>query len=185
MSKGIVDRQDAICGWATCQANASNDTPLCTKHLLEAWRTVEEARATVRHLDAELPPAEPAQIRPDTLDMSAGRVKESAVYYFRAQDGLIKIGRSVDVRRRLKALLVDSAALLAIEPGDHRKEKLRHRQFAHLRIGMSEFFTPAGDLLEHIDGIVRTFGGTAALMDAQELFNLRTVAAFHESQGNS
>jgi hypothetical protein len=65
------------------------------------------------------------------------------VYY--ATDGCnIKIGRTVSPRRRGGEL---RATMLLTIPGSELEERRQHRMWARYRIGKSEWFHPADDLL--------------------------------------
>src|SRR5215472_11874322 len=68
----------------------------------------------------------------------------AAVCYF-ATDGLnIKIGHSVNARRRGGEL---RATMLLTIPGGELEERRQHAKWRHLRIGSSEWFRPGGRLL--------------------------------------
>lgn len=72
----------------------------------------------------------------------------SIVYYIR-RGAAIKIGTTVEPRKRFASLMPDE--ILAVEPGGVDHEFARHMQFAHLRIGSaSEYFHPEAELMEHI-----------------------------------
>jgi hypothetical protein len=67
--------------------------------------------------------------------------------------GPIKIGYSENVLRRHKQLEAHYGvplAILASRPGDQEDERELHERFKHLRLGLTEQFQPAGDLLEFI-----------------------------------
>lgn len=67
--------------------------------------------------------------------------------------GPIKIGCSDDVPRRLKQLEAhygQPLALLAEMTGNFDDERAVHARFAHLRLGRTEQFRPAADLLAFI-----------------------------------
>ena len=78
----------------------------------------------------------------------------SVVYYIEFGDR-IKIGTSRNLPGRLKDLTYDR--LLAIEPGNHAVEHMRHLEFAAHRVN-GEWFTDNGDLRTHIDRLVTTYG---------------------------
>lgn len=80
--------------------------------------------------------------------------RASIVYYTRRGD-LIKIGTTVNPADRFGALLPDE--ILAWEPGGNREEKLRHRQFRHLRCN-GEYFRQAPDILRHCKAIRKIHG---------------------------
>lgn len=80
--------------------------------------------------------------------------RQSVVYYVRIRD-TIKIGTTVNTASRIPRLGADE--VLALEPGGEDLERLRHRQFAHLRI-RGERFRAEPDLLSHIEMLVKHFG---------------------------
>jgi hypothetical protein len=104
--------------------------------LLCVWRAEDE-----RH------EAEKAALRQD---------REGFVYYLRVGERL-KIGYSVDVKRRMRAYPPGSD-LLAVEPGDRALETQRHRQFAGSRTDGREWFRPTPDILDLVGEIVGTYG---------------------------
>lgn len=69
----------------------------------------------------------------------------SIVYYIR-RGQVIKIGTTRAPGMRFAALMPDE--ILAFEPGTAKEEKMRHRQFHHLRC-QGEHFKPEPELTEH------------------------------------
>jgi hypothetical protein len=69
------------------------------------------------------------------------------VYYLRLDDRL-KIGTTANPRRRFAALGHDE--VVAFERGDRVLEQRRHREFAELRLGSSEWFAFADPLRTHV-----------------------------------
>lgn len=82
--------------------------------------------------------------------------REGFVYYLRVGER-IKVGYSVDVKRRMRAYPPGSQ-LLAVEPGDRELETQRHRQFAGSRTDGREWFRPTPDILALAEEIVDTYG---------------------------
>lgn len=87
------------------------------------------------------------------------------VYYIGDPDSqLVKIGTSSNLRVRLSDLRVrrPRALLLACEPGSHRVETKRHRQFATLAeplpSGEREWFRKAPILMEHVGQMRHAYG---------------------------
>lgn len=78
------------------------------------------------------------------------------VYYVQVGDRL-KIGYSVDVRRRMRAYPPGSA-LLAVEPGSPELELQRHRQFAGCLLDGREWFRPDGVIHKQIAAVVEQHG---------------------------
>lgn len=76
-----------------------------------------------------------------------------AVYFAQLPTGAIKIGHSDDVPTRLKQLEAHYGVplvLLHTEPGSRPEEEGWHERFDHLRLGRSEQFMPAADLMAAI-----------------------------------
>lgn len=102
--------------------------------------------ADAKRIDKQIE-AEKAALRQD---------RDGFVYYIRIGER-IKVGYSVDVRRRMRAYPPESA-LLAIEPGDRDLETERHRQFSASRTHGREWYTLTPDLQEHIDSVIAEHG---------------------------
>lgn len=121
--------------------------------------SVHETTAAIRARDAE-------------------EAKHGYVYYAQADNGLIKIGTSVDPLRRLLGLRSQSSesglTLLAVSAGGMEEEKRLHAVFATERCH-GEWFEPSGDLLKHI-AVVK-----AANKDTEE----RMRAAHNSQRGAS
>jgi hypothetical protein len=76
------------------------------------------------------------------------------VYFVQPIDGgPVKVGYSDDVAARVRQLEFRYGrpfVLLGTLPGGREEEKSIHDQFSHLRIGRTEQFRPASDLMEFI-----------------------------------
>jgi hypothetical protein len=76
------------------------------------------------------------------------------VYFIQpARGGPIKIGTTGDLELRLRQLDADYGltwAVLGTTPGGVEEERALHGRFAHLRLGRTEQFRPARELLEFI-----------------------------------
>jgi len=90
----------------------------------------------------------------EAADQDAIREAMAVVYYIRMRD-TIKIGTTMNMGTRMPSLVPDE--ILATEPGSEPLERLRHKQFAHLRI-RGERFRPEQDLLDHIEMIRKHYG---------------------------
>jgi hypothetical protein len=67
--------------------------------------------------------------------------------------GAIKIGFSEDVERRrieLEVYYKQPLAIIGTMEGERRDETIIHRRFKHLRLGRTEQFSPAAELLAFI-----------------------------------
>lgn len=114
---------------------------------------------TIRKCHVPQPAPHPVQL-PPTRDAamsrwrSRGRFSQvpdvgSVVYYMRIGNR-VKIGTSTNLRDRLEA--INPEELLALEAGDARLERRRHRQFAALRTH-GEWFRLEGALRDHIEAL--------------------------------
>jgi hypothetical protein len=84
------------------------------------------------------------------------------VYYVRRRDGLIKIGHSASLLRRMQSLNVRQKDILALEPGGSAREGQMHLKFAACNVrgpnlGV-EHFTLTPELLAHINSIREQMG---------------------------
>lgn len=90
-------------------------------------------------------------IRSERETLNVPDVTGGAVYYL-LMDGLIKIGHTVDLRRRMMSY-PPNAKYLAHELGTTATERMRHRQFgAYLKMGR-EWFIDCEAIRHHIAGI--------------------------------
>ena len=99
--------------------------------------------------------AEPAA--PDELQLDAYTGSDH-VYFLQAQSlGLIKIGTSSNVSKRIAALQTaspDALTVLGCIPGDCEIERSLHARFAEERV-RGEWFTPSERLVDFIDGVTK------------------------------
>lgn len=124
--------------------------PICSKHALDLfrWMTAKvehESANPIRRIESLL------DWIPERVDTGAPSDEYGSVYYL-LLDGLIKIGYTRDVDRRLSQY-APTAVLLATEPGDKVTEAARHRQFAQHRAARREWFHPAVDLRTFIEAL--------------------------------
>lgn len=78
---------------------------------------------------------------------------DPVVYYLRFGD-LVKIGTTVKIGQRIRA--ITNEGLMAVEFGDHRTERLRHFQYAHLR-RIGEWFELGPEIGSHIVDLRQRF----------------------------
>jgi len=76
--------------------------------------------------------------------------EQSIVYYIQLTGNRVKIGYTTNMVRRMTALRVRIADVLATEPGGYQLETARHRQFGYLREGRLENFDAQPALMAHI-----------------------------------
>lgn len=76
---------------------------------------------------------------------------EPIVYFIRSRD-IVKIGTTINLAKRLKALNLPELTVLATEPGYYKRERQLHRRFASLQIER-EWYRLEGALLDHINAI--------------------------------
>lgn len=132
-----------------CTAEAmqpDGDIILCAKHAILAQRLLD------RSLPEVLDPAIGTHSRRRYIQEREAAL--AVVYYLRRAD-LVKIGTTVNLRRRLAE--IDHDELLAAEAGGVELERQRHEQFSHLR-RRGEWFEAADDLLAHAAALRRAYG---------------------------
>jgi hypothetical protein len=117
------------------------------KDFFEHQTTERAVRADEWRREEERYEAEKARVRKDA---------DGFVYYLQVGERL-KIGYSVDVKRRMRAYPPGSR-LLAVEPGDRDLETRRHRQFAGSLTDGREWFSPTLDILELVQELVDVYG---------------------------
>jgi len=98
------------------------------------------------------------------------------VVYFvrRERDGLIKIGTTIRLSERLKQIAAKEGCeitLLAVTPGDRKREMALHGQFAHLNVEW-EWFEPAEGLLSFIATDAQPWDGVDE-SDVKTLFTVK------------
>ena len=97
--------------------------------------------------------------RAEAVRLRLDALKVCVVYYVQLKPGIIKIGTSTDLDRRMDAFRADFDDVLAAEPGSYTVERLRHKQFGHLRIHHKrEDFRLADDLQAHMDALMEIHG---------------------------
>lgn len=92
------------------------------------------------------------------IDRSEEAPKCGVVYYCELRPGIVKIGTTLYLHNRMSSLHIPRGAVLAAEPGTYDVEKLRHQQFAHLRIGKPEDFIVDDSLRAHVDHLAAEHG---------------------------
>lgn len=151
---------------ATCGAEGTSaPVPLCAKHLgsVADWLDAEfgrtdllpvACRACGSRLGVHFPSGWICAVCEwrvgEVLDGELPPPRVDIVYYIRFDDR-IKIGTTANPRQRLQRLWHDD--VLAFERGDRLVERRRHAQFAGLRQGTSEWFSPAPTLDRHIESL--------------------------------
>ncbi|MDP9949138.1 MULTISPECIES: GIY-YIG nuclease family protein [Streptomyces] len=92
------------------------------------------------------------QVPKQSCRRSAREAADGVVYYIR-RGAMVKIGTTVDLYRRMSALLPEE--VLAVERGSHAKETELHRVFRHLRVpGQREWFYAGRELQAHIEEVL-------------------------------
>lgn len=152
------------CQMSGCPIVSTIEAPVCEEHLAQIGRIFLETRSVAgsflqlrndvrRKQDAALAEARVEASAPHPTD--SAQPFANSVYYVRIGSH-VKIGTTVDLRRRLRSFYVDHDPdlLLALEPGDGRVEAARHAQFRDERVYVNrELFNPSRRLLAHIDAL--------------------------------
>jgi len=156
---GVVEDKSQ-CGFVVVAASRDHGLALCGKHLerheeylrrqakLDAWEANDLKASRQHHID------ERTRVQ-KRLD-SAREEGRMVVYYVRI-GSYIKIGTTTSFKYRMTSLMPDE--ILATEPGHEELERLRHKQFAHLRIPLGrERFRADPELTNHIQMIREHYG---------------------------
>jgi Meiotically up-regulated gene 113 len=122
------------------------------------WFTMECAGGKVREVSQETPQPSGEEWF-ESLHRLADRAEtHSRCYFIGGDEGCIKIGHSVDVTARLRAIQSCSPIalrVLAIAPGGAEREAAYHTQFDEHR-AHGEWFARHPDILAEIDRIATT-----------------------------
>ena len=108
---------------------------------------------------------------------------QQLVYFARA-GGRVKIGTSLDVRKRLGALQTgcpEPLKLLHVEVGGEEREKVWHERFRELRV-QGEWFSLRGRLAEMLGFPSEGVAESAAAWDAEEVAELAEQRAQEEER---
>lgn len=109
-----------------------------------------------RHANGLAPDGGPKPPPPPRTPSREEMAAIGVVYYIR-RDEFVKIGTTIRLRDRMRALAPDE--ILAVEPGSYQLERLLHRRFAHLRAPfMREYFRRAPELDTHIAEVLERHG---------------------------
>lgn len=128
--------------------------PICAHHAMRLYRSMD---ATLEA--AQDDPLLMATIGLDAIEDQRTRVKLGSlepdpdpVVYFLLIEGLVKIGHTDNLTKRLRSY-PPHAQLLATEPGDRSREAQLHREFDDYLLAGREWFTPGPRLRAYIEGL--------------------------------
>ncbi|MCT2299761.1 GIY-YIG nuclease family protein [Dietzia cinnamea] len=142
--------QDTECSHPDCAkpiADHDAPIPMCERHThaMLYW--------SMRAIRAEVDAATAVLANITSIDPATHVAGQAVVYYARL-DGMIKIGTTTQLVKRMKQLRAD---LLAYEPGTYDIEAERHREYDIARSHL-EFFHPSPELV----GWIKILRGEAA-----------------------
>lgn len=145
----------------TCNAPGHKGLPfpICAAHAAALWRRVNEQMGILAGDEHAAKDGVPLTLKARervARKVNSDGSSKSVVYYLRVGD-LIKIGTTVDLRRRLDDY-PPNHVVLALERGGTGLETYRLKQFAHLLAAKREWFTPGEDLIRHINGLRSQIG---------------------------
>lgn len=165
-----------VASMSRCRANRLPDVPVCEEHaaLISAAADGSIRQFKQRQMDMlenpresweetckrELPPPPPGYSDRIKAELHAKKLPGSVVYYVRIRPGVIKIGVTINLDDRLKAMRMSAPGdLLAAEPGDRAVEKARHAKFADFRMDCRrEDFAEADELLAYVSALRARYG---------------------------
>lgn len=132
--------------------------------LLEGLRGLSEAVQTATLMLSVFEAVDATRLR------GLAKKKHGYVYYAQSDNGLIKIGTSIDPVRRLLGLRSQSSenglTLLAVSDGGKKEEKRLHAMFSAERCH-GEWFEPSPGLLKHISSVKAANKDTEKRMHAE------------------
>lgn len=129
------DGDSPECVYTYCDKRVIGKLPVCYWHAMYI-------AAALERLSGQRPEPEPSPPAP---------VAESYVYYLMLAPTVVKIGTTRNLRQRVSMFRTDVQYVVAIERGDMKVERERHRQFAAERMGRRENFQLSERLKKHID----------------------------------
>lgn len=142
----------AHCSMAGCgrKIAATSRTQLCPGHMQAAWEDMNAAWE------------QQADMYPDRAPAGGADKASSWVVYYIQMGHCVKIGRTYNLRSRMKAFYAQPEQLLAVEPGvvtaGGNREAQRHQQFARYRRGSTELFHLSDEVRAHIEQVRAMFG---------------------------
>lgn len=153
------------CCWPMCRnvVVGSQEIPMCDGHMTRVFEAVlAREHQKVIALDLVWNPNKlktPKERFPD---------HETGYVYYLEVDGLIKIGYTKDVERRLKQY-PPSSELLTARIGTKITERAEHNMFASSLARGREWFHPTLDLMKHIGKLQAEHGGPYTARPALEV----------------
>lgn len=141
------------CGLLALVRNKRSGEVWCADKLNGCGRSVPALKENRERL---LKTPQVAKERREVYERQVQRERDPAgprVYYIRLGDA-IKIGTSIDPDNRARALSLTPEHIVVTEPGTIVVERLRHKQFAHIRLH-GEWFQATDELLAHIAELQR------------------------------
>jgi len=145
-------------------ARATLEVPSQRQRLakVEAFVMMEEDRSALFRADRERRDAFFDDIR-----QRQALIECHVVYYALIKPGVIKIGTTRNLARRMNDLRLSFSDALAAEPGDERLEKMRHHEFGDLRVRQGtrhEDFHDSDRLRAHIATLLAKYGTPSDLV---------------------
>lgn len=122
--------------------------PLCTRHIVQVLERSAEVTAQARR-DHIVKNSRPLPVTRQAMRNSGdSKFSHDPVVYYIRFGNRVKIGTTTNLRSRLKQLPHDE--VLAVEPGGHAVEQVRHKQFATKRVN-GEWFELDSGMSAYID----------------------------------
>lgn len=151
-----------LCAMPLCKADAlrHNGVSLgicltCSFAVLNYFKEQEEQPA-ITHAAADREIKRIILQQRSLAETETRRISPGWVYYILIADR-IKIGYSIDVKRRLRSYPPDSP-LLAMHPGTKLLESEMHAKFAGSKAAGREWFLDTPELRQHIKEVIEQFG---------------------------
>lgn len=139
-----------VCGAVSSSSSFGTGLRLCRACMFEVWKAYNGKVAT----NPECSRCEEREVR---RRERRDRVRAGGIIYFLWMDGLIKVGWTSDLEKRL-AQYPPSAELLATMYGTQAEERALHGLFNEYLARGREWFSPGPHLLEYIEQAVELYG---------------------------
>ena len=154
------------CIWPKCTNFKAEDTHLCVTHVRKT-HTFYDDNNVKTHTPGYIKRQHQFKSAQTLKDFKAGKKLEDLnqhIYIIKA-GGLIKIGFSRNVRRRLRQY-TPGTEVLAVAPGSPSIEKYLHRKFAHLLDSGREWFKDSEPIRTLVKELNDMYGPPAADIEA-------------------
>ncbi|MFE2712251.1 GIY-YIG nuclease family protein [Streptomyces mirabilis] len=138
---------DTVISREVAQRRAAYDASERQKRRQRLTAIVESLGYTLT--DAPVEASKPAE--PPAVKWTIPAGKHAPLVYFIRNGNRMKIGTTVELKRRIRTLALRPENVALLVDGDQRRERAFHNQFAEHRIGTTEWFAYEGTLADYVN----------------------------------